>query len=178
MLFLSIEAETLQQLRSKALVALDLSYLSVQGGIPASAPAPEAVVATTAPAAEELKQKRTRKVTQAPDPVAQQAEQLAVVTDSQAQVDNSASAPLVIPAEAKVPEKGEDTEASTPVSSPATVTFDDMKAKLQAVSARFPGDEGLAKVSGIIAEFGARKVKEVPADKFADVVAKCEEILK
>ncbi|SOD41349.1 hypothetical protein [Nitrosovibrio sp. Nv4] len=138
---------------------------------------PEVTITTTAEAAapEAPKQKRTRKVTQAPDPVAQAVS----VTDSQAQVDNSASEVSGTPPEMKSPEEAAGDTTGTPMSAPAAsvVTFDDMKAKLQAVAAKIGGDEGLAHVSEIIGKFGARKIKEVPEDKFAEAVALCEKAL-
>jgi hypothetical protein len=148
---------------------------------PASAPT-EAHTADPVP--EAPKQKRTRKIS-APDTVAQAASKVdgvpsaeAPVTDSQAQVDNSASTPSVTPAEAKEPETAGDKTGVVPPAPAVVVTFDDMKAKLQAVAAHFGGDEGLEKVSAIISKFGARKIKEVPADKYAEIVAECEAVLK
>ena len=104
----------------------------------------------------------------------------AIVTESQAQVDNSASETPATPSGANSPEAGADdkTVAVTTESAPSVVTFDVMKAKLQEVAAHFPGDTGLAQVTEILSDFGVRKVKEVKPEDFAAVVAQCLKVLQ
>jgi hypothetical protein len=66
-----------------------------------------------------------------------------------------------------------------PVSAPAGgVTYDAMKVALQKVSELRASDNGnemagLNRATAIIAKYGCRKVKEVPADAYALVVADC-----
>ena len=129
------------------------------------------------------KQKRTRKNTTAPAPVAPSIAQepeapAAIITESQVQVDNGASETPATPSGANSPETvGGSTEVAA--SAPAVVvTFDAMKAKLQEVAAHFEGDTGLAQVTEILSDFGVRKVKEVKPEDFAAVVAQCVKVLQ
>lgn len=187
MLTLHVEAATSEELVQKACAALGLRFAGTVNAAPASTAAAQAQSPTvasptppaTAPAAAVEPPKKGRPRKAAPAPEARDGGKPSV-SESQAQVDNSASEGGGTPSAATSP-----SEAPQPSSTPATaaasgVTFDDMKAKLQAVAAKRPGDkddnDGLARASSIIGKYGYRKIKEVKPEHFVAIVADCEAV--
>lgn len=61
-------------------------------------------------------------------------------------------------------------EAQAPA--PQTYTLADIREALQGVVSKTPGD--MRPATGLLAEFGAARVSEIPAERYADFVAACK----
>lgn len=83
-------------------------------------------------------------------------------TESSAEVPNE---PAAAPSEPEVP-------AASTASSPVAVTLEDVRGVLAKLS---QGGKA-AEVKGLISKFGAAKLTEIPADKYADVLAAAQEL--
>ena len=85
-----------------------------------------------------------------------------VSTESSAEVPNE---PAAEPSEPEAP-------AASTASSPVAVTLEDVRGVLAKLS---QGGKA-AEVKGLISKFGAAKLTEIPADKYADVLAAAQEL--
>jgi len=83
-------------------------------------------------------------------------------TESSAEVPNE---PAAAPSEPEAP-------AASTASSPAPVTLEDVRGVLAKLS---QGGKA-AEVKGLISKFGAAKLTEIPADKYADVLAAAQDL--
>jgi hypothetical protein len=106
----------------------------------------------------------------------------ASVPASQAQVDsNSASAPADTSPAAEGATTGADAEASAPAAAgalppdapAAAPTFEQFRAALQKAGAT---ESGLKKLTELLSKHGCAKVKDVPAEKYAEIMAEAAEI--
>jgi pyruvate/2-oxoglutarate dehydrogenase complex dihydrolipoamide acyltransferase (E2) component len=97
---------------------------------------------------------------------------LTTQSDSAASVTASTESSAEVPNEpAAAPSEPEAPAAST-ASSPAPVTLEEVRGVLAKLS---QGGKA-AEVKGLISKFGAAKLTEIPADKYADLLAAAQEL--